>query len=179
MRIICLMIVALSLGLVPSLYATPVTYNMTLTINSASSGRYPCDGFTFPQLGCFDPMPVPGDIFYGSFTIDDAILSSDGIKSGVLSSFRIEISNYVWDMNVDNPFFSGWRGPIPEYPQCTACLGAASPGFVVRNGIIVGLTGGLVGRGDATSVDFYNGSDPYSPAINNLWAWPGNGGANA
>jgi hypothetical protein len=122
----------------------PITYGLEFTIESVRSG-YPTGG-GHPNGFEFYPVPAVGDVFHGSFTLDDAILATDGFKEGyVVDAFRIEIASMVWDMNVPSDFV-GFRGPW---------MGAISPVFIVEGGQITSLYGGVYGIGDAPFVDFF------------------------
>lgn len=136
----------LGLGLVlspaPTL-AAPVSYEIDFEVQ-------------YFGTGAIDPRVVIGDIYSGSFTVDDSILLSDGLnKAGLVSAFSITMEDVSWTMGLAPPgsLFSGFRGPLG--------LGASSPGFDVLGGTITNLRGGVFGESDIPYVDF--SEDPRLP----------------
>lgn len=107
-----------------------------------------------------DPRVQVGESYFGSFTVDDSILATDGInKVGSVSSFTIVFEDVVWSMTEPSPLseFVGFRGPNG--------FGAA-PGFDVVNGQLANLRGGVYGGADIPFVDFstdQSGNYPIDP----------------
>lgn len=105
-----------------------------------------------------------GDNFFGIFTVEEALLATDGINlPGTLGDFVIVIGDYVWNMNDSGSDFVGFVGPTLPTGETTA--GATSPGFDVVGGRIVDIRGGVFGAFDFPFVDF---TSPFSGA--NTWA---------
>jgi hypothetical protein len=130
------------------------------------------DGTVFSR-SAYDPESEPhytvtesdagGNVYYGAFAIDSAILETDGLgKPGDLGFFVIKMEDNIWGYNFPiNNSFRGFRGPIPDCPS-SACLGALSPGFDVVDGEITSLRGGVFGSGDVPFVDFgYSGPNTF------------------
>ena len=119
--------------------AIPVSYQMVFKVDyiDATASIPPA-----PQIAI-------GNQYYGSFTVDDGLLATDGAnQAGTVFDFLVQIENVSWDFANPNPgsAFSGFRGP--------GGLGSGSPGFDVLNGEIVNLRGGVFGSGDVPFVDF-------------------------
>jgi hypothetical protein len=121
--------------------ATPITYGLELRV-----GYLGCDFCGYPPI---DPRIQVGNVYFGSFTVDDSILSADGLNlAGVISAFRISIEEIVWDSAVASAqnVFHGFRGPNGLF--------SPSPGFDVASGEIVNLRGGVFGESDFPFIDF-------------------------
>ena len=166
--LLLLLLASVELLILPSQSAgMPVTFNLSLTVNSAvcpEGTGPPCLSPPCPFPDCWNPRPAVGRTYGGFFTVDDDVLSKTGINSGTLTAFSIQIENIIWDAFVGHPpgvnnQFVGFRGPIPG---CSTCgnfeLFAPSPGFDVENGTIVALVGGVFGGADFPFVDFLSGS---------------------
>jgi hypothetical protein len=137
--------------------AIPVTYGMQFTVTSGT-----VVATTLPQGGGVTVVEsdATGRTYFGQFTVDDAILASDGIgKTGNVSSFFIRMEDNVWAYGTpDDNSFDGFRGPNPNNPACGfTCFNVASPGFDVVGGTITNLHGGVYGTSDAPYVDFSPG----------------------
>lgn len=115
--------------------ATPVSYNIDFTVTYLVSA----------------PTVSIGDVFHGSFTVDDSLLAADGInQSATVNALAIQMGS-TWCYNVvcANNQFSGFRGP--------GGLATSSPGFDVAGGDVVNLRGGVYGGFDIPFIDFsYN-----------------------
>ena len=121
--------------------ATPVTYGLEFRV-----GYLGCDFCGYPPI---DPRIQVGNTYFGSFTVDDAILAADGLNiAGLVSAFRISIEDVLWDSVVPSAqnSFHGFRGPNGLF--------SASPGFDIVGGEIVNLRGGVFGESDFPFVDF-------------------------
>lgn len=121
--------------------ATPVTYGMEFRV-----GYLGCDFCGNPPI---DPRIQVGNSYFGSFTVDDAILAADGLNiAGVVSAFRISIEDVLWDSVIPSAqnSFHGFRGP--------SGLFSPSPGFDIVGGEIVNVRGGIFGESDFPFVDF-------------------------
>jgi PEP-CTERM motif len=125
---------------------------VTFELNVGSVNQTPlpnCDSGNFGAhtFGCDNAI---GDIHVGHFTVDDIILSSDGLKTGVpISNFFLKIGDVVWDQ--ENPSdFDGFRDTVTPLPL------AIAPGLVVSGGALVDLAGGVFGFVDNPFVDFSN-----------------------
>jgi hypothetical protein len=150
--------VTLTLSLAAPLTASAVaiTYQIKFTVLSGSvvTQTFPTSGPPVVQV-----EDAVGRVYFGSFAVDDAILSTDGIgKSGDLDFFSIQMEDNIWGYGVaGNNSFVGFRGPIPGSPcMGTSCLGAPSPGFDVVNGTLTNLRGAVYGAADVPFVDFSN-----------------------
>lgn len=124
-------------------FATPISYSITFEVDYVveSGGKV-----------------TIGDKYFGSFTVDDAILATDGYNQpGQVLAFFVQTEEIVWDLDSPYPIsnFDGFRGP--------GGLFADSPGFDVVGGEIVNLRGGLVGAGDASHVNFSTNIGPEAP----------------
>lgn len=120
-------------------HAIPVSYQMVFQVVFIDGS-----GPTPPS-----PEIALGNQYFGSFTVDDALLAADGAnQAGTVFDFLIQIEDLVWDFNNPSPgsAFAGFRGP--------AGLGSSSPGFDVLSGEIVNLRGGVYGSGDFPYIDF-------------------------
>ncbi len=117
-------------------HAVPITYDMYFEVEEIIKG---------PDL--------VGAIFTGSFTVDDAVLESDGLnKLADILAFRIKMGETIWDYLQPHPdsAFGGFRGPG----------GFGPPGFDVFDGEIVNVRGGVFGTGDFPFVDFSSAVNP-------------------
>lgn len=129
--------------LLSAAFATPVTFNLTLIVTEVGNERTPGTPITDET---FFPIPSIGDVFHGAFTLDDAILATDGLKGPVpMSDFHLDIAGVIWDPNVPS-VLRGFRGPA---------LGSVSPQFQVTDGQITALNGGPYGSADVPFVDFF------------------------
>ena len=114
--------------------AMPIAYSLTLEVDTV-----------LDTYGPSDPVYQVGNLYFGFFVIDDAILQNDGVnQAGDLLDFVISIEDYLWSTNFLSDF-AGFHGP--DYF-------GSSPGFDVQNGEIVNLVGGVYGDGDIPIVDF-------------------------
>jgi hypothetical protein len=128
----------LLLAMMSTPHAAPISYDIIFEVEYYNQQGTPVD-----------PRVELGDIYKGSFTVDDAILSQDGLnKAGIVSAFNITMEDVSWTMGLGYPYsvFSGFRGP--------GGLGADSPGFDVFGGSITNLRGGVFGSSDIPFVDF-------------------------
>lgn len=131
--------------------AIPITYQIKFTTltGSVTTSIFP------------DPVAPPvvhvdnaaGNVYFGLFAVDDAILMTDGLnKPGLLDFFFIQMEDNVWGFNVaGNNSFAAFRGPTCNI---SGCVGPPSPGFDVVNGAITNLRGGVFGQLDVPFVDF-------------------------
>jgi hypothetical protein len=125
--------VVAALLVAPAAHASPVAYSINFAVEFLGSERLP------------DPDVQIGNHYFGSFTLDDALLLHDGLNQpGVLSDFRVQFEDVVWDMN-DPTLFDGFRGPNGFGP---------TPGFDVLGGQVVNLRGGIVRASDTEFIDF-------------------------
>ena len=141
---------ALACATAPLVWATPVAYDLFFTV------EYLRTEAGFPP---HDPRVQIGDVYTGSFTVDSALLATDGSNlAGNVSAFSISTEDVTWTMGLQFPLseFAGFRGP--------GGLGADSPGFDVAGGQVTNLRGGVYGRGDVPFVDFsVDARPPYLP----------------
>jgi hypothetical protein len=127
--------------------ATTVNIDPDCAINrSFGYHTFPCDA-------------KPGDSFFGFFTVEENLLTQEGVNlPGILGDFVVRIGDVIWDINSPSDF-DGFRGPtlpgggIPGCPLCYE-FDALSPGFNVVGGKIVGIWGGVYSDGDEPFVDF-------------------------
>jgi hypothetical protein len=127
--------------------ATTVNIDPDCAINrSFGYHTFPCDA-------------KPGDSFFGFFTVEENLLTQEGVNlPGILGDFVVRIGDVIWDINSPSDF-DGFRGPtLPGggIPGCALCyeFDALSPGFNVVGGKIVGIWGGVYSDGDEPFVDF-------------------------
>ncbi len=139
--------------------AVPISYRFTLAVavvEIQSPGEFvetfPCA--THPHAFCATP-------FVGRFDIDDAVLSREGNHlRGVMANFHIRLADVVFDQNqpsaIPANFFRGFIGPVTEEDEQLGLVDspAPSPGLNVHGGMLTGLTGGVLGDGDAVFIDF-------------------------
>ena len=136
--------------------AIPVQYQIKFT---ALAGSVLTTSFPTAGAPTVDIADAAGNVYFGLFAVDDAVLLTDGIgKPGTLDFLYIRMEDNIWGYNFagDNSF-AGFRGPIPGNAFCMmsmACVGAPSPGFDVVNGAVTNLRGGVFGVADLPFVDF-------------------------
>jgi hypothetical protein len=136
----------------PLAHATPISYTLDFNVQFLNWVN--------------DPDVQVGKTYPGFFTVDDALLATDGLnKPGVLSAFFIQMEDVVWDL-LSPSDFRGFRGPDG--------LGSSSPGFDVLGGEIVNLRGGVYGEADVPFVDFtFIGVPNTFSTINESGSWSG------
>jgi hypothetical protein len=134
--------------------ATPIRYGLEFRVQYVDS-----------QM---DSRLQVGNSYLGSLIVDDGLLLADGInKVGVVSAFRIQMEDVIWDLNLATPLneFLGFRGPEG--------LGSTSPGFDVLGGSVTNLRGGVFGSSDFPFVDFStNSHSAFSRSANACGANP-------
>ena len=151
---ICTRIAALVLSaiLTPATsFATPVSYQIEFNVDTIGGATDPgdCSPGEPNGAGGFSCSVAVGDTYFGSVTIDDALLGEDGENlAALVYDLVIEIAGITWDYLAPYPdsAFYGFRGP--------GGLGADSPGFDVLDGEVVNLQGGVYGLSDVPYVDF-------------------------
>jgi hypothetical protein len=127
-------------------HAVPIVVNFTLTVDTVNQGPLPgCAGNAIQHtFGCANAV---GNSYTGNFTVDNAVLIGNGLKTGVpVSSFFLQIGTVIWNQSIASDF-QGFRG---------LGIGSPGPGMVVSGGAMVDLAGGVYGRGDIPFVDFSN-----------------------
>jgi hypothetical protein len=127
------LLILLSLAWPASAFALPLAYNLTLHADS-------------------------GPAFIGGFTIDDVLLSHEGDNlRGTIADFHIAIGASRFDQQGGDDGFSGFRGPYTSDDEESGAffIGAAAPGFIVHDGVLTGLQGGVYSGGDLTYIDFF------------------------
>jgi hypothetical protein len=135
MKITAALATCLSLALAPAAQATTVTYGIDFNVEYL---------FAFAPL---DPRVAVGNTYTGSFTVDSALLSQDGVnRSGEVAAFSIAMEDVAWTLGLGQPWSAGFRGPNG--------LRDLSPGFDIAGGQITNLRGGVFGRGDYPFIDF-------------------------
>lgn len=120
-------------------------YNITLTIdrieqystcNNALSGYY--------SFGCLSV----GDSFTGSFSVDSAILSADGVNNTAsIFDFFLPFGRSLYATGPENITLAGFRNGTGF---------ASAPGFLVEGGQLVDLVGGVYGSADIPFIDMHN-----------------------
>jgi hypothetical protein len=120
-------------------------YNITLTIdrieqystcNNALSGYY--------SFGCLSV----GDSFTGSFSVDSAILSTDGVNNTAsIFDFFLPFGRSLYATGPENITLAGFRNGTGF---------ASAPGFLVEGGQLVDLVGGVYGSADIPFIDMHN-----------------------
>lgn len=119
----------------PALLAAPTNYQISFNVDFVTTA--------------IDPDVRVGKTYYGSFTVDSALLDHDGLNQlGNVSQFAIQMEDIIWNLGAPFPqsAFSGFRGPTGRF--------ASSPGFDVLGGEITNLRGGVFGIVDEPFVDF-------------------------
>ena len=120
-------------------------YNITLTIdrieqystcNNALSGYY--------SFGCLSV----GDSFTGSFSVDSAILSTDGVNNTAgIFDFFLPFGRSLYATGPENITLAGFRNGTGF---------ASAPGFLIQGGQVVDLVGGVYGSADIPFIDMHN-----------------------
>lgn len=120
-------------------------YNITLTIdrieqystcNNALSGYY--------SFGCLSV----GDSFTGSFSVDSAILSTDGVNNTAgIFDFFLPFGRSLYATGPENITLAGFRNGSGF---------ASAPGFLIQGGQVVDLVGGVYGSADIPFIDMHN-----------------------
>lgn len=130
--------------------AQTTAYNITLTINridqhspcdSAASGHY--------SFGCLSV----GDSFTGMFSVDSAILATDGInRTASIYDFFLPFGAAIYATGAQNLTLAGFRNGSGF---------SSAPGFLIEGGQVVDWVGGVYGRADVPFIDMYGyGSNP-------------------
>ena len=141
-KLAALALVAL-LGAPLTATAIPVTYQIKFTVLTGNVVTF------FPHTTTsIHVESAVGNVYFGLFAVDDAILLTDGInKPGNVDFFYTQMEDNIWGYNLAvNNSFRGFWGPISGYPF--------TPGFDVVNGTITNLRGGVYGVQDAPFIDF-------------------------
>lgn len=139
-------------------------YNLVLHINSVVAissidlnpdctpeGSPPDSHFYF---GCLSP----GDTFTGHFSVDTAILATDGINNTApIYDFFLPFGKLIYAQGPANTSLVGFRSGIGF---------ADAPGFVILNGAVTELIGGPFGASDEPFIEF-SGGDPSHPNMFN------------
>lgn len=120
--------------------AVPVAYQLRFEVTQLH-----------PNFAGVDSRINVGDVYSGSFLIDDAILQTQGInRPGSISSFSVSFGwgGFVFPSALVSDPFSvaiGFRGPGGF---------GNSPGFDISNSVITNVRGGVLSGGDAYFIDF-------------------------
>lgn len=154
-------LITLSVLLSGSANAGLVTnYNLVLHINSVLT---PPPGINFgancisegyitpppPFLQNFFGCLSPGDTFTGHFSVDTAILATDGFNNTApIYDFYLPLGNLIYAQGPSNTALLGFRSEIGF---------ADAPGFVILNGAVTDLIGGVYGQADYPFIDFSGG----------------------
>jgi PEP-CTERM motif len=142
MKITAALATLLSLALVSVAQAKTVSYGIDFNVEYT---------FAFAPL---DPRVAVGNTYTGSFTVDSAMLSQDGInRAGDVAAFSVAMENVAWTLDQGKPWSAAFRGPNG--------MGFTSPGFDVTAGRITNLRGGVFGGADYPFIDF--STDQRSP----------------
>jgi hypothetical protein len=151
-------------------------YNIELLVSSVS--------FSPQSASCSDTLPIPysgpsfgclkvGDVYHGSFGVDAAILSTDGIVSDVpIFDFELAIGDML--LTTNGPDYLTRVGFRNRYG-----LGAIAPSFLIEDGQIVDLIGDAYGSGDGFGVEWSMADAPLSGRFSRNWfeTWGGGNGA--
>jgi hypothetical protein len=127
-------------------HAVPIVVNFTLTVDTVDQGPLPaCAGNVVQHtFGCANAV---GNTYAGNFTVDNAVLIGNGLKTGVpVSNFFLQIGTVIWNQSIPSDF-QGFRG---------LGIGSPGPGMVASGGALVDLAGGVYGAADIPFVDFSN-----------------------
>jgi len=151
-----------SVVIVSPVFAIPVQYSVIVTVDSVSNSEniLPLSQRRFTN-GFFDGTPLLGECFSGKFSIDDAMLATDGIKDGMLYSMHLEIKGLVWGYKSESGFYGAQVGFRTDHG-----FSQISPTFIVQNHLVTGLLGGVFGGSDVPFIDFFGNSiyaKDYSP----------------
>jgi hypothetical protein len=149
-------LISAALLLSPSVQAALVPYDVVLQVDQVLNQKGACDGqVQLPAHHLFGCGIQPGDVFTGRFAVDDTLLQRDGDNlNGPIFGFWLKIGTVVWDQDQRSDF-DGFRQFV-EGDTTGLVRFAAAPSFNIHGGIITVVTGGVLGRGDAPFVDFYN-----------------------
>jgi hypothetical protein len=112
------------------------------------------------RLGC---EVTPGSRWRGTFALtDDPATLADGNYSLAVAGLQLVLGELVY--RKDSSWVNGWNCLLSSVdPNCLDgfrdpfsedVFNRSGPGFVVRNGAIVGIGGGLYGSADVPFVDF-------------------------
>ncbi len=126
-------------------FSMPMSYKMVFEVQEKIYTR-PVPNY---QTACLSPVLATGafecnsiiavgSLHFGSFSVD---------ATGLLSAFRIQIGSIIWDLLDPNSQLSAFRNPSQG-------LGAPDPGFVLKNGLITGFSGGVSGKADVPFIDW-------------------------
>ncbi|WP_246099418.1 PEP-CTERM sorting domain-containing protein [Methylibium rhizosphaerae] len=120
-------------------------YSITLTIdrieqysacNNALSGYY--------TFGCLSV----GDTFTGGFSVDSAILATDGLNNTAsIFDFFLPFGRSQYATGTENVTLAGFRNGSGF---------ASAPGFLIQGGQVVDLVGGVYGSADIPFIDMHN-----------------------
>jgi hypothetical protein len=121
-------------------------YDLVLSIDAVQSDA-PCTSLS-SSFGCVGV----GDTFRGRFSVDSAILATDGVNSSAaIYDFFLPFGDAVYATGPENTTLAGFRNPM---------LGASAPSFRILGGQVVDLIGGVYGSGDIPFIDMSYGSLP-------------------
>jgi hypothetical protein len=120
-------------------------YSITLTIdrieqysacNNALGGHY--------SFGCLSV----GDSFTGSFSVDSAMLATDGLNNTAsIFDFFLPFGQSLYATGPENITLAGFRNGSGF---------ASAPGFLIQGGQVVDLVGGVYGGADIPFIDMHN-----------------------
>jgi len=121
--------------------ATLIQYNIILQSTTVLQGGLPLCS----QNDSFGCNNVVGDIYTGSFRVDDSLLAREGNRLvAPVFDFLLQIGGVSWS--------HVFRGPLVDGGSID--FTNIGPGFDVHGGILTNLAGGVFSAGDIPFVDF-------------------------
>ena len=98
---------------------------------------------------CFQFQPEAGQVFGGTLVVEDTLLATDGDRVGGLVSLDLNLAGVNWGYDI----LAGYSGSLCGF-RSSEELGAVSPSFIIKEGQLVGWSGGVFGGGDYPFIDF-------------------------
>ncbi|WP_280151228.1 PEP-CTERM sorting domain-containing protein [Piscinibacter sp. XHJ-5] len=134
--------IAMAFGMSSAAVGALTSYDLILQVDQVSNS--PGCALNLPlTFGCLST----GQVFVGHFSIDSAILLTDGINNtAAISDFYLPFGNLIYSTGPDNTALATFRNQSGF---------ASAPGFLIENGQVVDLVGGLVGSGDVPFIDMH------------------------
>jgi hypothetical protein len=130
-----------------------IGYNLVLQVTDDStpaSCSYPS-----PTQEVFRCDVAPGDIFIGSFAVDELLLEREGDNlAAAIYNFFLPFAGLVFDQHLIYPAsaFAAFIGP--QMDGGAPLNNAPAPGFNVHSGTVTGLYGGVIAAADSAFVGF-------------------------
>lgn len=127
-----------------SVQATITRYAMELRVDRVEENA-PCND-SLPGTVSFGCLSA-GEVFRGAFGIDADFLTTNGVvTTAPIVDFRLEFGKAFYSTGPDNITLAGFRNGQGF---------ADAPGFVIENGDVVDLYGGVFGFDDQPFIDMH------------------------